>query len=263
MNFKTIGIQYKDEGNGSIEGYASTWVKEPDSYGDICREGCFKNSLENRWNGGKNIPLLWAHKMDDINAYVGTATAQEDETGLFFHADFNGSPEAEKIRGLYKSGTLTSFSFAYDIIDEGTVTLEDGRKANELRELDIFEISCVLVPANSTATVTEVKSEEPKTETTIATATVKIVPELDEKAFNEVLEKAGRRNRKSDEDIINQIISLAQSLLDDVDDTEDDASAEDRPKDNAEIEAKDQTVDNALKQRLLETINAIEKEVNK
>ena len=55
------------------------------------------------------------------------------------------SPEAEKIRGLYKNKTLTSFSFAYDVIDEGTVTLEDGRKANELRELDIFEISCVLV----------------------------------------------------------------------------------------------------------------------
>jgi HK97 family phage prohead protease len=220
MNYKTIGIQYKDEGNGSIEGYASTWVKEPDSYGDICREGCFKNSLENRWNGGKNIPLLWAHKMDDLDAYVGTATAQEDETGLFFHADFNGSPEAEKIRGLYKNKTLTSFSFAYDVIDEGTVTLEDGRKANELRELDIFEISCVLVPANGTATVTDVK--------------------------------AGRRNSKSDEDKIKQAIALLQSVLD----TEEPDDGEDDVKANAAAKEPDRS--NPEKENLLQYIKSME-----
>lgn len=219
MNYKTIKIQYKDEGNGSIEGYASTWVKEPDSYGDICREGCFKNSLENRWNGGKNIPLLWAHKMDDLDAYVGTATAQEDETGLFFHADFNGSPEAEKIRGLYKNKTLTSFSFAYDIIDEGTVTLEDGRKANELRELDIFEISCVLVPANGTATVTDIK--------------------------------AGRRNSKSDEEAIRQAITLLQGVLD----NEDPEDGEDNAKANTAVEEPEQS--NPKKDALLATINKL------
>ena len=42
--------------------------------------------------------------------------------------------------------------------DWAPIELEDGRKANELRELDLFEISCVTVPANSDATVTEVKS---------------------------------------------------------------------------------------------------------
>ena len=215
MNYKTIGIQYKDEGNGSIEGYASTWVKEPDSYGDICREGCFKNSLENRWNGGKNIPLLWAHKMDDLDAYVGTATAQEDETGLFFHADFNGSPEAEKIRGLYKNKTLTSFSFAYDVIDEGTVTLEDGRKANELRELDIFEISCVLVPANGTATVTDVK--------------------------------AGRRNSKKDADAIREAITLLQGVLGELEDIEED------PKDS-EAKSEEQDPANDEEQKKLEAL---------
>ena len=227
MNYKSISIQYKDEGNGSIEGYASTWVKEPDSYGDICRKGCFKNSLENRWDGGKNIPLLWAHKMDDLNAYVGIATAQEDEIGLFFHADFNDSPEAKKIRELYKSGTLNSFSFAYDTIDSGLVTLEDGRKANELRELDIFEISCVLVPANATAVVTEVKS--------------------------------GRRNRKSDEDAIKEIIRLATSLLDEVSDETPEETEEPKEEQKANEEADSKELDdlNARKDALLDFINKI------
>ena len=223
MNYKSISVQYKDEGNGSIEGYASTWVREPDSYGDVCKKGCFKNSLENRWDGGKNIPLLWAHKMDDLNAYVGIATAQEDETGLFFHADFNDSPEAKKIRGLYKSGTLTSFSFAYDTIDQGTVTLEDGRKANELRELDIFEISCVLVPANATSVVTDIKS--------------------------------GKRNSKKDADAIKQAITLLQSVLDNEED--DSEEAEETPKANEDITSKELDEINARKDALLEYIATI------
>lgn len=223
MNYKSISVQYKDEGNGSIEGYASTWVREPDSYGDICREGCFKNSLEKRWDGGKNIPLLWAHKMDDLNAYVGIATAQEDETGLFFHADFNDSPEAKKIRELYKSGTLNSFSFAYDTIDSGLVTLEDGRKANELRELDIFEISCVLVPANATAVVTDIKS--------------------------------GKRNSKKDADAIKQAITLLQSVLDNEED--DSEETEETPKANEDTTSKELDEINARKDALLKYIATI------
>lgn len=219
MNYKSISVQYKDEGNGSIEGYASTWVREPDSYGDVCRKGCFENSLKTRWNGGMNIPLLFAHKMDDLNAYIGTARAKEDDYGLHFHADFDGSPEAEKVRSLYKSGSLNSFSFAYDVIDSGVVTLEDGRKANELRELDIFEISCVLVPANPTSVVTDIK--------------------------------AGRRNSKKDADAIRQAITLLQSVLD----AEEDQDGEDGAKANGAPEELKQS--NPKRTDLLEYIENI------
>ena len=86
-------------------------------------------------------------------------------------------------------GRLPKFSFAYDILDQAEITLEDGRKANELRKLNIHEVSLVLYPANPDTSVIEVKS--------------------------------GRRNRKTDEDIIKQIISLANQLLDDeIDDNE-------------------------------------------
>ena len=49
---KTTDAQYKDEGNGMLEGYASTWIRKPDSYGDVVKEGAFAKSLEERWNGG-------------------------------------------------------------------------------------------------------------------------------------------------------------------------------------------------------------------
>lgn len=204
MKYKDVNVKYKDEGNGSLEGYASTWILEPDSYGDIVRSGAFKESLETRWNGGKGIPLLWAHQMDNLKSYIGTANAEEDQKGLHFFAEFDGTEEAQRVREMYKDGRLSKFSFAYDVLDSASVTLEDGRKANELRELDIYEISCVCVPANDDAGVVDVK--------------------------------AGRRNSKSDEDKIKQAITLLESVLDSESEepSEANANAEEQSKANEE-----------------------------
>ena len=223
---KEFAVQFKDEGNGYIEGYASTWIKEPDSYGDIVREGAFAKSLAERWNGGKGIPFLWSHKMDELNAFIGTADAAEDEKGLFFRAHFNDSHEAQKVRNLYKSGALSKFSFAYDVKDAGTVKLEDGRKANELRELDLYEISAVLVPANDDAGVVDVK--------------------------------AGRRNSAADAEAIRQAISILENLLGEVDEA-DEPEGEEPAEAHAQAEEPMPEV-NPENERLLEYIKNISKE---
>jgi phage head maturation protease len=46
MQIKSVDVEYKDTGTGSIEGYASTWVKKPDSYGDVVRKGAFSKTLK-------------------------------------------------------------------------------------------------------------------------------------------------------------------------------------------------------------------------
>ena len=196
MLIKSVDVQYKDEGTGTIEGYASTWVRKPDSYGDVVRKGAFTDTLADDWNGGKGIPFLWSHKLDDLKAFIGTASADEDDTGLHFIATFDDTDEAQKVRQLYKDGRLKKFSFAFDVLENGLTTLEDGTKANELRKLKLYEISAVTVPANDTAEVVDVK--------------------------------AGRRNSKKDADTIRQAISLLQSVLDEEenpDDGEDDLDA--------------------------------------
>ena len=48
-------------------------------------------------------------------------------------------------------------SFAYDVLEDDMVQLDDGTKAHELRKLDLFECSIVTVPANDNAQITEVK----------------------------------------------------------------------------------------------------------
>ena len=227
MNFKEFKVKYKDEGNGTIEGYASTWVREPDSYGDIVKAGAFSRTLKEWEESGRPIPFLWAHSMNDLNAFIGSAKADEDDYGLHFVAEFDGTPEAQRVRELYKDGRLSKFSFAYDILDEGQVELEDGRKVNELRDLTIYEISAVTVPANDTAEVISVKD-------------------------GYVSVKIGKRNSKADEDAIRQAISLLQSVLDadEPEDGEDDAKA------NAEAEEPEQS--NPEKVKLLEYIKSME-----
>lgn len=227
MNFKEFKVKYKDEGNGTIEGYASTWVREPDSYGDIVKAGAFSRTLKEWQESGRPIPFLWAHEMNDLNAFIGSAKADEDDYGLHFVAEFDGTPEAQRVRELYKDGRLSKFSFAYDVLDEGPVELEDGRKANELRDLTIYEISAVTIPANDTAEVISVKD-------------------------GNVSVKIGKRNSKADEDAIRQAITLLQGVLDADEPTE----GEDEPEANEASE--EQMESNPEKARLLEYIKSME-----
>lgn len=220
--FKDFEVQYKDAGTGSIEGYASTWIRQPDSYGDVVAKGAFAKTLAERWNGGKGIPFLWAHQMDNLKSFIGTAEADEDDKGLHFVATFDSTEEAQKVRQLYKDGRLRKFSFAYDVKDAGTVTLEDGTKANELRELDLYEISAVTVPANEDAGVVDVKS--------------------------------GRRNSKADEGKIRQAIELLQDVLGELNE-EEPIDGEDEPEANAAAE--EQKASNPEKAGLLEYIKSI------
>lgn len=231
MKIKEMQVKYRDDGNGQIEGYASTFIRKPDSYGDVVKQGAFTKTLEERWNGGKGIPFLWAHKMDDLKAFIGTAEAEEDEKGLRFVATFDDTEEAQKVRQLYKDGRLRKFSFAYDVKEEGLVTLEDGMKANELRELDLFEISAVTVPANDDASVVDVKSAEPEG-------------------------KSGARNSKKDADRIKQAIALLKEVLGEIEDeAEETDDAKEGSKANEDATSKELDDLNARKDALLSIIN--------
>lgn len=229
MNTKTISIDVKAEA-GAITGYASTWTREPDSYGDVVAKGAFEENIAQIKEEGRVLPFLFNHKGDDLKAYIGTVVnLEEDDHGLRFDATFDDTEEGQRARQLAMDGRLCKFSFAYDVLDQGEVTLEDGRKANELRKLRIHEVSLVLFPANPDTSVVSVKS--------------------------------GRRNSKSDEDIIKQIITLAQQLLSDgVDDINEE------PK---ESEAKSEEPDTAndeeqkRKAELLAHANKLLEEVDK
>lgn len=162
---RTKEFAVKAAGNGHIVAYASTWDREPDCYGDVVRKGAFADTIKAHEDGGKKIPLLYGHVTNDPDYIIGEVTsAIEDDKGFLIEADFNDGPKAQTSRSRVQDGTLCKMSFAYDIKDEAPVTLEDGSIANELRKLDVFEVSLVPIPANQHADVVSVKDGSPGTD---------------------------------------------------------------------------------------------------
>lgn len=188
-----IKSELVEDGAGMVKGYASTFDREPDAYGDVVAPGAFAKSLE-RWKElneeGKYIPLLWGHDTDDPKSNIGRVVeAVEDERGLLIIAEFDADNEkAQYVRKLVQEGRVYQFSFAFEIRDQAPVELENGVKANELRDLELFEVSLVQIPANQHATVEEVKAAEPEI-------------------------KAGRRNSAKDADELRNIASAANQIL--------------------------------------------------
>ncbi len=217
--------------DGIVEGYAATFDRIPDSYGDVIKAGAFADTLKAWEESGKPIPLLYGHSTEDPEYNIGKVVeAHEDERGLFVRCEFDADNEkAQYVRKLVQEGRLYQFSFAYQVIDAGTVELDGGGEAYELRKLDLFEVSVVQVPANQRAVVTGVKS-----------APVEV--------------KSGRRNSKADEDelrrvldMANQIETIVQSLIGDEQD-EPEPEPEDKPEEPEEAKGEDSTAKAALAQ---------------
>ena len=180
--------------------------------------------IEDYIDGLTDLPY---RTMENIGKVVD---AYEDERGLFVRAEFDAdNPKAQYVRKLVKEGRLYQFSFAYQVLDAGTVELDSGLEAYELRKLDIFEVSLVQIPANQHAEVVEVKAATPEV-------------------------KSGRRNSKADEDelrrvldMANQIETIVQSLIGDEQD-EPEPEPEDKPEEPEGAKGEDSTAKDALAQ---------------
>ena len=229
--FKMAAGEASMPADGIVEGYAATFDRIPDSYGDVIKAGAFADTLKAWEESGKPIPLLYGHSTEDPEYNIGKVVeAHEDERGLFVRCEFDADNEkAQYVRKLVQEGRLYQFSFAYQVIDAGTVELESGGEAYELRKLDLFEVSVVQVPANQRAVVTGVKAATPEV-------------------------KSGRRNSKADEDelrrvldMADQIATIVQSLIGDEQD-EPEPEPEDKPEEPEEAKGEDSTAKEALAQ---------------
>lgn len=152
-----------DGDGGTLVAYAATFDREPDSYGDVIARGAFTETLEKWASSDARIPLLFGHRTDDPEMNLGAVIkAEEDERGLRIEATFDpDNAKAQYARKLVREGRLSKMSFAFDVIEQGTITLEDGREANELRKVELFEVSLVPIPANQHADVIDVKALKP------------------------------------------------------------------------------------------------------
>ena len=233
--YKSFELKAKEDETGMIAGFFSTYDETPDSYGDIIRPGAFTETIKKREESGHPFPLCFNH---DFSQVIGAVDKIEDtEKGPYIEAHFLDTELAQDVRKMLKSGAIYQFSFAYDVKGWEDPNEEQRKRGiwNILTKLEVFEISVVTVPANQNAVATEVKSVDPEI-------------------------KAGKRNSKKDADVINQIIDLAKSLLDEPEDkpTEDEEKSEEaQPEVNPAGEEPKSEGNSKRAEALLEKINSI------
>ena len=143
---------YGDNKNGRIEGYASTYSNF-DRQGERVVKGAFGKSIPDFKTNGF---IAIGHDWDSLP--VATVTeAFEDDHGLFLSADFHSTALAQEARTIAQErlerGKSVSFSIGYEVLADEFV--DEGRL---LKEVKLFEVSLVNVPANPLATVTGVKT---------------------------------------------------------------------------------------------------------
>jgi HK97 family phage prohead protease len=151
MIFKqtSIGLEDIDEENGIVSGYGSVFGNI-DSDNDIILGGAYtKTLLEN----GSRVRYCNQHRIDQP---IGKFTElTEDSYGLKFVAEVPKTRLGEDVLLLMKTGVIDQNSVG--IVPIVKSYRNDG--VRELKEVKLYEISCVTMAANPMALITDAKGE--------------------------------------------------------------------------------------------------------
>lgn len=150
LAYKSVPFEVKEivsvaDGGWEIAGYASTFGGEPDSYGDVIVAGAFAKSIASR-----ATKFLYEHG-EPIGKQLDI---REDERGLFGRWSIVDTQAGTDAYKLAKAGVLDSLSIGYRTVDEEY----SANGVRLLKEVELYEVSAVAIPANRNAVITDVKS---------------------------------------------------------------------------------------------------------
>lgn len=146
-----------DDKTGVFTGYGSVFGNM-DSYGDIVARGAFADSLKEHERNGRRVAMLWQH---DHREPLGVwSTIKEDEHGLKVVGRLAlDVAKAREARDLMKMGALQGLSIGFITKEAGRT--KEGRRI--LKRIQLWEISLVTFPANESARVLSVNSNDIQT----------------------------------------------------------------------------------------------------
>jgi HK97 family phage prohead protease len=151
MIFKqtSIGLEDIDESNGIVKGYGSVF-NNIDSDNDIILAGAYTKTLN---ENGSRVRYCNQHRIDQP---LGKFTElREDSNGLYFVAEIPKTRLGEDVLLLMKNGVINENSVGIMPIVKSF--RQDG--VRELKEVKLYEISCVTLAANPLAMITDAKGE--------------------------------------------------------------------------------------------------------
>ena len=151
METKTLSLELKADDAGTVEGYGSVFGGV-DTYGDRIVPGAFAKSLTVR-----KPKMLWQHNMDKPIGVWDEIV--EDDKGLRLKGRLAATPQAQEACELVKMGAMDGLSIGFR-------TTSDEMEGNTrlLKEIDLWEVSFVTIPADSAATLTGIKAQKTERE---------------------------------------------------------------------------------------------------
>ena len=140
---------------GEIKAYVTTFGNA-DLVGDVMDKSAADNFVKN-FNDQENasLPMLWEHKRDEI---IGNWTKFEiDEKGVIGTGSlYKGVSKADDVRVYLEKGAVGSVSIGFRSTD-----YEDLKTGGRLfKEIELFETSIVIQPANPQAQIVSAKNED-------------------------------------------------------------------------------------------------------
>lgn len=140
--------------DGTFEGYGSVFHNE-DWYGDVVAPGAFAKTLAEWRAKGALPPLCWQHNMDQVvGVYEDMA---EDDRGLYLKGRLlkDDVALAREAYALLKARAISGLSIGYRVrVDE----YDREADIRTLKDLELWEVSLVTMPANDLARVEAVKN---------------------------------------------------------------------------------------------------------
>ena len=132
-----------------------------DKGGDRIMPGAFTKTLAAWRASGDPVPVIWSHDWNTPDAHIGVAYAKDmkqTHRGLLVKGrlDVDDNPIARRVHKLMSRRSLKEFSFGYSVPSGGQRKADDG--ANELIEIDLYEVGPTLKGMNPATELHSVKS---------------------------------------------------------------------------------------------------------
>ncbi|MFA5187200.1 MAG: HK97 family phage prohead protease [Patescibacteria group bacterium] len=154
----------------AIVGYAAVFdqVAQVYDYDEVIRRGAFAKTISD----GADVFAFWAHSDDAVlgRRKNGTLTLVEDDHGLRVSITPPDTDTAREVYTLIQGGFIDKMSFRFDVVDQHwTRKKSPERDLRELKELKLYEVSPVPLPAYEGTTVSA-RSKQPDRGTTATLA---------------------------------------------------------------------------------------------
>ena len=149
-----LDYQRFDAKAGELEAYVTTF-KNVDVVGDVIAPGALDKFIKRFTENKQTLPMLWSHKQDEP---IGVWTEfKADSRGVIGKGEiFTDVTRGNDVRNLIKRGAVGSVSIGFRAKEYDNI--EGGGRL--FKEIELFETSVVLTPANPKALITQVKADD-------------------------------------------------------------------------------------------------------